>query len=988
MAQKTKKLIHLSVLTAIFMIGSIIVRMDEIDQSTGAWAAGNTYYVKTDGSNSNGGTSWDQAWSSINYGANRLSPGDTLLVANGTYNESRITRDMTSGTADNPITIKADGSNVIINSDSHGFWLPGGGSYITIEGFKIYPSGSCILAYYRINGMDGITIKNNSCYGGGISWQEDEQTVDLASGGNTIEGNYLENASIGLSGGVFDTIIRNNYILYHEYGTCRGICVGHGGVDSDKPSASDILITENTIINTQYFPLKHTCTLKKVRNVTFSNNIIYGKRDFYIWGYPDSEHITIDHNTFIDQNEVSVAIAEDSSPHSFNHVTFTNNLFAETSAPWYGGAYLPISELTADYNYYFNPINDGVVFHSLCPHSGGPHHAKCYTLQEWQTATANAGYPQGVHSAEDHSGATIDDLLVNPANYDFTPKNDSWICDPANYGSDGQPRGALPCSGSEPPTCYDNDGDGYGNPASSGCEYPQLDCNDNNDSVWQNRTGYSDNDGDTYYAEDSIQVCSGNSLPAGYQASQGNDCADANPNIHPGATEVCTGNKDDDCDGSVDCDDSDCQNDQNCQTPSGPSGSGGSYEGFGADTPGGVGQTEFHVTTIADSGAGSLRSLLQSGASNRQIVFDVNGTIQLQSRLTISGHHLTIDGTTPSGNPIQIQAASTSLNAALFNVTGNDIIFHNISMNDVRQISGDNSADNFRITGPDAYNIVVDHCTFTRSQDGNLDIIQGAHDVTIQWTIMGDNVKNQLIKNWQAGPPPPYNLTLHHNLYLQGDERNPQIYESALFDMVNNVVYGWAGNYGTYLANGSVGNSIKNYYLVDAGSDGSDAVIIIPDTDNVYMEGNVLPANNQDMGTATSRFTTPLLSSETDAEQALLEVVNGAGSYPRNSTELSLINNILDEFSQCSNNQQIATVCSCGAGLYDSGYCCSGNWQSVPCGQCEEDWQCTDWSECNNNQQARECVDLNECGTYVNQPDLEKDCDSTSPGAVIDLQTN
>ena len=51
--------------------------------------------------------------------------------------------------------------------------------------------------------------------------------------------------------------------------------------------------------------------------------------------------------------------------------------------------------------------------------------------------------------------------------------------------------------------CADNDGDGYGNPASNGCIHSELDCDDNN------------------------------------------------INIKPGVTEICN-NKDDDCDGSTD----------------------------------------------------------------------------------------------------------------------------------------------------------------------------------------------------------------------------------------------------------------------------------------------------------------------------------------------------------------------------------------------------------------------------------------------------
>jgi len=43
-----------------------------------------------------------------------------------------------------------------------------------------------------------------------------------------------------------------------------------------------------------------------------------------------------------------------------------------------------------------------------------------------------------------------------------------------------------------------------------------------------------------------------------------NDCNDADPAINPDAAEVCTGGVDDDCDGDVDCVDSDCFADAAC----------------------------------------------------------------------------------------------------------------------------------------------------------------------------------------------------------------------------------------------------------------------------------------------------------------------------------------------------------------------------------------------------------------------------------------
>ncbi|MEZ4990840.1 MAG: DUF5005 domain-containing protein [Saprospiraceae bacterium] len=113
------------------------------------------------------------------------------------------------------------------------------------------------------------------------------------------------------------------------------------------------------------------------------------------------------------------------------------------------------------------------------------------------------------------------------------------------------------------PELADNDGDGY--PASEDCNDHDPDihpgaaeicngiddnCNGQTDEGLMDFTYYRDQDQDNYGNPDlSITTCE-NLPPEGYTAND-EDCDDDNPNIHPGAAEICNG-IDDNCNGQTD----------------------------------------------------------------------------------------------------------------------------------------------------------------------------------------------------------------------------------------------------------------------------------------------------------------------------------------------------------------------------------------------------------------------------------------------------
>lgn len=107
----------------------------------------------------------------------------------------------------------------------------------------------------------------------------------------------------------------------------------------------------------------------------------------------------------------------------------------------------------------------------------------------------------------------------------------------------------------------DGDRDGYGagslRTICSGSSLPpgyvvnNNDCDDSSSSIWQILYGYVDVDNDGYGSSSSPGVCSGNSLLSGY-VSIGGDCNDYNYYVNPGLNEVCGDGVDNDCNGRVD----------------------------------------------------------------------------------------------------------------------------------------------------------------------------------------------------------------------------------------------------------------------------------------------------------------------------------------------------------------------------------------------------------------------------------------------------
>ena len=211
----------------------------------------------------------------------------------------------------------------------------------------------------------------------------------------------------------------------------------------------------------------------------------------------------------------------------------------------------------------------------------------------------------------------------------------------------------------------------------------------------------------------------------------------------------------------------------------GAAGAGGGAMGGGRL---GYTSTVYHVTTLADSGAGSLRDAVSS--TNRTVVFDVSGTIWLQSRLVITNSFLTLAGQTALGAGVTVAGWETSVTNA-----------HDIIIRYLRFRPGDtNGSDALRFIT--VSNVIADHVSATWAPRQVVSVLDSTN-FTMQWSVISQQLyaANGLGDGSQlrAGGGA---LSFHHNLYADNNAGSPHLADNISLDFVNNVIYNWGTNSG------------------------------------------------------------------------------------------------------------------------------------------------------------------------------------------------
>ena len=210
-------------------------------------------------------------------------------------------------------------------------------------------------------------------------------------------------------------------------------------------------------------------------------------------------------------------------------------------------------------------------------------------------------------------------------------------------------------------------------------------------------------------------------------------------------------------------------------------------EGYAKYTKAGRGGEIIKVTNLNDSGAGSLReACLSSGA--RVVVFEVSGTITLNSSIVIKNPFITIAGQTAPSPGILIRNAAISIKTK------------EVLMQHLRLRLGEAPDDTFKLGSTDQAvdNVMIDHLSISWGADENFGFFQGAFqtsNISIANCIISEGLKggkgmiiNQSPSSYNI---PIENISITKTIFAHNHKRNPKIKNGVHCLLANNITYNW-----------------------------------------------------------------------------------------------------------------------------------------------------------------------------------------------------
>jgi len=259
-------------------------------------------------------------------------------------------------------------------------------------------------------------------------------------------------------------------------------------------------------------------------------------------------------------------------------------------------------------------------------------------------------------------------------------------------------------------------------------------------------------------------------------------------------------------------------------------------EGYGANAIGGRGGRIIEVTSLADSGPGTLREAINA-LGPRIVTFRVAGYIDLTTPIRLTNSYLTIAGQTAPGNGICLRMhPGNAEGIAGLLLVPNSAGIHDVVIRYLKFRQG--WTPTYKGHGARPHNVyfrrgkdvILDHISSQWTRDNLLTISLGSNatedesisNFSIQKSLFGESEEgHSTAMNIQGTNNPDRGacfytgqwvsrISIHRNLFMGSDHRNPRLNTNAI-RVTNNVIYNW-GNRAGESAHGAEVDYISNYY--------------------------------------------------------------------------------------------------------------------------------------------------------------------------------
>ena len=215
-------------------------------------------------------------------------------------------------------------------------------------------------------------------------------------------------------------------------------------------------------------------------------------------------------------------------------------------------------------------------------------------------------------------------------------------------------------------------------------------------------------------------------------------------------------------------------------------------EGGGKYSFGGRGGDIYGVTSLNDSGKGTLREACEAGGA-RIVVFNVAGEIRLERPIHIVAPYISIFGQTAPGDGVVVTGQTVEVDT-------HDVIIRYMRF---RRGAMDVAFRDDACGGQGIGNIIYDHCSASWGLDEVMSMYRHVYDrtpdghykkyptvnITIQDCIFAEGL--DLYNHAFGASIGGHNSYFARNLFANNISRNPSVAMDGDFNFVNNVIFNW-----------------------------------------------------------------------------------------------------------------------------------------------------------------------------------------------------